>query len=245
MIKNVIILGALSEIAEATARRLATEGARFVLVARRAAELDELAADLRVRGAGEVRTVVVDFAEADPALLREWVADLGSADIILLAYGQLGDQRALEADPASARRFIDENLGSAVAWSLAAGELLREARHGALVVIGSVAGDRGRQSNFIYGATKAGLAVLTNGLAHRLAGTGARAILIKPGLVDTAMTAKISKGGPLWSKPDAIAKAIVGSVESGKTTVYAPGYWALVMRIVRALPSFMLHRTSL
>lgn len=245
MNQAVIILGALSEIAEATARRLATRGARFVLAGRRADALDRLAADLKVRGAAETHVEVVDFATDHPARLAGWAATLGGADVVLLAYGQLGDHAALETDPQSARTFMDHNLGSATAWCLAAGEVLERQRHGTLAVIGSVAGDRGRQSNYIYGATKAGLAVLVQGLAHRLARSGARALLIKPGLVDTAMTAAMPKGGPLWSSPDRIARAIEAGIGSRNTVIYAPSYWAAVMAIIRTLPTAVLHRTRL
>lgn len=245
MTNRIIILGALSEIAEAAARRFAARGARFVLAGRTQADLESLAADLRVRGAAEVHIAMLDLAEGDPNLLETWAGQLGGVDLVLLAYGELGRQPDLAAAPAEARAFIDRNFGSAAAWCLATANLIEAQGAGRLIVIGSVAGDRGRQSNYIYGSTKAGLGVLVEGISHRLARSGASAILIKPGLVDTAMTAEFAKSGPLWSKPVKIAEAIERAARGRRTTAYAPGYWRAVMSIIKALPTTILHRTRL
>jgi NAD(P)-dependent dehydrogenase (short-subunit alcohol dehydrogenase family) len=113
------------------------------------------------------------------------------------------------------------------------------------VVIGSVAGDRGRASNYVYGATKAGLGALVEGIAHRLARSGARAVLIKPGFVDTPMTAAIANKGVLWAKPEAVARTIVAAAERGPPVVYTPWFWRGIMLIVRNTPSFVFHKTNL
>jgi decaprenylphospho-beta-D-erythro-pentofuranosid-2-ulose 2-reductase len=244
----IIILGALSAIAEAAARLWAERQARLLLAGRDAARLDAVAADLRLRGA-EVETFAADLA-ADQAwrAFPEMAERLGQVDIVLLAYGTLGDQKIAEAGLDEAQRVLTANFTSAAGWCLAAANVLEKQQHGTLIVMGSVAGDRGRASNYIYGAAKGGLAVLVQGVAHRLAKAGARAVLVKPGFVDTPMTAHIGRKGPLWAKPDAIGKIIAGFADSGsrnRTVVYAPGFWRWIMLVIRAIPNSIFHRTKL
>ncbi len=246
MSRRIVVLGALSEIAEATCRLYAAEGALMVLAARDEGRLTRVAEDLRVRGAAQVETAAIDLATADPErLMAEWADALGGIDLVLLAYGVLGDQRAFERDLASAAALIDTNFRSAALWCLAAANRLEEAKGGALVVIGSVAGDRGRQSNYLYGATKGGLGILVQGLAHRLSASGAKAVLVKPGFVDTAMTAHIPNKGALWSKPAKLAALIRKAAEGKSPVVYAPGYWRLIMTVIKSVPPGIFHRTKL
>ena len=243
---RIIVLGALSDIAEATCRLYAAEGAKLVLAGRDRKRLESVAADLRVRGAAEVEVASGDLAKIDPEKsLADWGAKLGGVDIILLAYGALGDQRDVERDLGVAATLIDVNFKSAALWCLAAANALEAQRQGALVVIGSVAGDRGRQSNYLYGATKAGLGILVQGIAHRLAPSGARAVLIKPGFVDTAMTAHIEKKGALWSSPEKVAALIRKAAASGRPIAYVPGYWRLIMTVIKSVPAQIFHRTKL
>ena len=243
---RIIVLGALSDIAEATCRLYAAEGAKLVLAGRDRKRLESVAADLRVRGAAEVEVASGDLANIDPEKsLADWGAKLGGVDIILLAYGALGDQRDVERDLGAAATLIDVNFKSAALWCLAAANALEAQRQGALVVIGSVAGDRGRQSNYLYGATKAGLGILVQGIAHRLAPSGARAVLIKPGFVDTAMTAHIEKKGALWSSPEKVAALIRKAAASGRPIAYVPGYWRLIMTVIKSVPAQIFHRTKL
>ena len=243
---RIIVLGALSDIAEATCRLYAAEGAKLVLAGRDRKRLESVAADLRVRGCAQVEVASVDLAKVDPEKsLADWGAKLGGVDIILLAYGALGDQRDVERDLGAAATLIDVNFKSAALWCLAAANALEAQRQGALVVIGSVAGDRGRQSNYLYGATKAGLGILVQGIAHRLAPSGARAVLIKPGFVDTAMTAHIEKKGALWSSPEKVAALIRKAAASGRPIAYVPGYWRLIMTVIKSVPAQIFHRTKL
>jgi decaprenylphospho-beta-D-erythro-pentofuranosid-2-ulose 2-reductase len=216
MTQKIIVLGALSDIAEAACRQYAREGADLVIAGRNTTKLETVAADLRVRGANKVVTETVDFLTADPeALTAKWAKELGGIDVVLLAYGHLGEQRDLEHDLKGAAQLIDTNFRSAALWVLATANHFEAAKSGTLVVIGSVAGDRGRQSNYLYGATKAGLATLVQGVAHRLAPSGAKAVLIKPGFVDTAMTEHIPNKGALWSSPDKVATLISRSTAAG------------------------------
>lgn len=247
MTDRIVILGALSAIAEATARLFAARGAALVLVARDEARLQEVAADLMVRGATSVHIAACDLAaEPDPAgRFGAWSDLLGGISVTLIAYGVLGEQAASETDLALTQQHIAVNFTSAALWAQAAASLLEKQRGGTLLVIGSVAGDRGRASNYVYGSAKAGLAILTQGIAHRLAKSGARAVTIKPGFVDTPMTAGLAKGGPLWATPARVAAVIVRAAERGGPVVYAPWFWRYIMLIIRATPAFLFHKTKL
>ena len=246
MSSRVLVLGALSEIAEATCRLYAAEGAELLLIGRDIARLEVVAADLKVRGASRVEVEAADLTAAYPEeSFPRWAATLGGIDVVLIAYGTLGEQRSLEIDLRAAATLIDTNSRSAALWSLAAANYLEANRSGVLLVIGSVAGDRGRQSNYLYGSTKAGLAVLIEGIAHRLAGSGARAVLVKPGFVDTAMTAHITKKGMLWSSPEKVAKLIHAAAVGSKPVVYVPRYWRAIMMAIRNVPAAVFHKTKL
>lgn len=247
MSKRVVILGALSAVAIAVARRYAAADASLALAARRADELEVLAADLRARGAANVATFAIDLAlTPDPAASFEQIsATLGGVDVVVVAYGALTDQDRALTNLGYVRDQIGVNFTSAALWSLAAAARLETQDSGVLVVIGSVAGDRGRQSNFVYGAAKAGLATLVQGLAHRLAAGKARAVIVKPGFIDTPMTAHLAKGGPLWAKPDAIAGVIVKAADGGGPVVYGPWFWRFILLIIRLVPAPIFHKTKL
>lgn len=247
--KRVIVLGALSAIGEATARLYAAEGAHLLLAGRSEERLSQVAQDLAARGAARCSTWPADLAAVTDAAtaLEAMAAKLGGpVDAILLFYGVLGDQKRAERDVTESRRIIAVNFTSAAEWCLAAAALLERQKSGVLVAVSSVAGDRGRQSNYVYGAAKAGLTTLVEGIAHRLAGTGARAVVVKLGFVDTPMTAHIPKGGPLWAKPGAVARRIKTAADRGQSpVVYVPFFWRGIMAVVRNVPAFIFHRTRL
>ncbi len=245
--QKIIVLGAGSAIAEAATRLWAEQGAHILLVGRNGTRLDEIAGDLRVRGA-QVETHVADLANADAIESFQEMADrLGGIDVVLLAYGVFGDQVKAEVQPKEALDIININFCSAAAWCLEATNVLEQQGHGKLIVIGSVAGDRGRASNYIYGAAKGGLAILVQGIAHRLAKSEAAAVLIKPGFVDSPMTAHIARKGLLWAKPETIAKTItfIAKHRSPPPIIYAPGFWRLIMAAIRATPTSIFHKTKL
>lgn len=246
--QRIIILGAQSAIAEAAARIWAETDTTFVLAGRSAERLDAIAADLHARGAAAV-AFTADLVEADiEDLFARMLGKLGDVDVVLLAYGDLGNQSHAEADLPTARTSISTNFTSAALWCLVAARTLATQGHGTLIVIGSVAGDRGRASNYVYGAAKCALGILVQGIAHRLAGSGARAVLIKPGFVNTPMTAAIAIKGALWAKPEAIARIICRSSSHGSglgPIVYAPWYWRWIMLAVRLAPSGMFHHSRL
>ena len=245
---RVIVLGALSAMATAAARIYAAEGAALVLVARNDARLTALAADLQARGAVQVEIAAMDLeAEATQAGLHlaDWTKRLGGVDHIHLIYGYLGDQAKASTDPAELSRITASNFTSAVHWCEAAANILRAQKHGSLVAVSSVAGDRGRQSNYAYGAAKGGIALFVQGIAHSLAGTGARAVVVKPGFVDTPMTDGLKKGGPMWASADQLGRSLRHAADRGGPIQYAPGKWRLVMAIIRSVPAFVFHKTKL
>lgn len=246
--KKIIVLGALSAIGEATARLYAAQGAHLVLAGRDEQRLSQVADDLSARGASKCTVWPLDLAKSDcMAEFKRMIEALGgSVDAVLLFYGVLGDQKLAETHQAEFDRIITVNFSSAVEWASAAARQLEKQDSGTLVAISSVAGDRGRQSNYVYGAAKSGLTTLVQGIAHRLAKTNARAVVIKLGFVDTPMTAHIKKSGPLWAKPDQIAAQVKAVTDNPKKPiVYAPWFWRWIMLIIRTTPAAILHKTNL
>jgi short-subunit dehydrogenase len=244
---RILILGATSAIAQAYARQRATEGASFVLAGRHAERLQTIASDLRARGAAATEIFTADLAdldgiESDAGTLR---SRFGDPDEILLAYGIQRDQTESEVHLAAAREMLETGFTSVILWILA---LLRNRDVSArlnLVVIGSVAGDRGRASNFIYGAAKAGLDQFLEGLRQRYSGTMVHVVTVKPGFVDTPMTAHMDKRGPLWATPDRIAADIDRAVRTGRQVIYTPWFWWPIMFVIRHLPWFVFKRLKI
>jgi short-subunit dehydrogenase len=244
-VSNIAIFGATSAIAEQVARLYAARGDRLFLAGRRDEQLRRIAADLGVRGAGTVETFVIDFADVArfPEMLDACEAAIGTVDVALLAYGSLPDQHRSERDPEQAAGELHVNFVSPAV--LLDSIALRMAPGGRIGAITSVAGDRGRQSNYLYGAAKGGLSRYLEGLRHRLAPQGIRVVDIRPGFVDTPMTAHLDKGGPLWAAPEKVAADIVRSLERGRSTAYTPWFWGPIMRVIRNVPERIFHKTRL
>jgi short-subunit dehydrogenase len=244
---RILILGATSAIAQAYARRRAAAGAPFILVGRREDHVAAIAADLIASGAASAESIAIDLAaidgiESSARMLWSRFTDIGE---VVIAYGVLGEQNESERDLAAARKVLDTNFTSVALWILA---LLKErpaAAPLAVVVIGSVAGDRGRASNFIYGSAKAGLERLLEGLAQKYDSSPVRIITVKPGFVDTPMTAAIEKKGPLWASPDQVAADIHGAIVRGRRIVYTPWFWWPIMMIIRNLPWCVFKRLKI
>jgi short-subunit dehydrogenase len=243
---KILILGATSAIAQAYARRRA-QGSDFILAARRKDRLDAIAADLLASGAASAETIVADLAALER--IGTSASDLrtrfGTIDEVVVAYGVLGNQAAAEQDVSQAHALIDSNFTSAALWVLALLKGHPESTPLTIVGIGSVAGDRGRASNFIYGSAKAGLDRLLEGLQQKYAGSAVRIVRVKPGFVDTPMTAGIEKGGPLWASADQVAADIERAVAKGRRVVYTPWFWWLIMMIIRHLPWFVFRRLKI
>jgi decaprenylphospho-beta-D-erythro-pentofuranosid-2-ulose 2-reductase len=245
---RVVILGALSAIAIATARIYAKEGAAIMLVARNSERLTSLANDLRARGAVQVEIAALDLeASAGEAAkhMVDWKSRLGGISHVHVIYGYLGKQETASSDPAELTRITSSNYTTAIHWCEAAANIFRAQKSGSLVVVSSVAGDRGRQSNYAYGAAKGAIALYAQGLAHSLAASGARAVAVKPGFVDTPMTDGMKKGGAMWASPENVAGVLRRAADKGGPIQYAPGKWRIIMMIIRSVPSFIFHKTKL
>ena len=205
----VLIIGATSAIATETARCYAADGARLFLVARSPERLEAMRDDLRVRGATQVDTYALDLTNIDghAAMLDAAKQALGRIDAVLIAYGTLGDQKKSEASVETTLREWHTNATSTIALlTLLANDLERQ-RHGTLAVISSVAGDRGRRSNYVYGAAKGALSIFLQGLRARLSKSGVKVVTVKPGMVDTPMTAHMRKS-PLFASPQRVGRDI-------------------------------------
>jgi decaprenylphospho-beta-D-erythro-pentofuranosid-2-ulose 2-reductase len=238
---RVLILGATSAIAQAYARKRAIEHAAFVLAGRREDRLEAVSADLIARGAASTDTVVLDLVaidSIDDSAQMLW-SRFGDIDQVLIAYGVLGSQSDAEASTSIARSVFDTNLTSVALWILA---ILRQRSAAApitIIAIGSVAGDRGRASNFVYGAAKGGLERFLEGLAQKYSGSPVHIVTVKPGFVDTPMTFGMQKGGILWASPDQVATDILRAVQRGRRVVYTPWFWWPIMTVIRQLPWFV------
>ena len=243
---RVLVVGATSAIAHATARRYARRGARLYLLARRAAELEDNAADLRVRGASAVVTARFEAEDvgALPALLDDAFAAWSGFDAVLVAHGVLPDQAAAERSVDLVLQSFDVNARSVIALLTILAEKLQGQGAGALGVISSVAGERGRASNYVYGAAKAAVSTFAAGLAHRLRAKGVRVVTILPGFVDTPMTVGFAKG-PLWATPERVARDIERALDAGSGKLYTPFFWRPVMAVIRAIPERLFVRTKL
>jgi decaprenylphospho-beta-D-erythro-pentofuranosid-2-ulose 2-reductase len=245
-VQTLLVLGGGSEIGLASASALARERTRrIILAARDPQRLRGAADELRAAGAAEVELVEFDataYASHEGFVERVFEGD-GDIDAVLLAFGVLGDQARLERDPAAARRLLETNLVGAVSVTLPIAERLRRQGHGTLVVLSSVAGERPRRANFVYGASKAGLDAFAQGLADSLAGSGVDVVVVRPGFVHTKMTAGL-EAAPFATTPDAVAAAIVDSLRSSPHTVWVPARLRLVMAVLRHLPRPLFRRLA-
>jgi hypothetical protein len=230
-------VGATSAIAQATARLFAQDGERLFLTGRDAQKLTAIAADLRVRGATQVETLTLDSNETErhAELIEGVCGALGGLDIALIAHGTLPDQKACETSFEQTRQALDDNFISVVSLLGHLANHMEAQGKGVIAAISSVAGDRGRQSNYIYGAAKGGVSLFLQGLRNRLHKSGVAVVTIKPGFVDTPMTREFKKG-LLWASPETIAKGIHKAIHKGSPVVYLPGFWRLIMFVIRLIP---------
>lgn len=244
--QKILIIGATSAIAEAAARIWAASGNSLVLVGRKAERLEAIADDLRVRGASLVRCLTMDACDITKhaEVLETAQGALGGLDIALIAYGSLPDQKTCEASVELTLREIETNGLSVIALATHLANAFEAQGRGCLAVISSVAGDRGRQSNYVYGAAKGMVSLFLQGLRNRLSRKGVHVLTIKPGFVDTPMTAAFPKGA-LWARPDAVARGIVRAVERRSDEVYLPGFWRMIMMVIRHVPERVFKRMSL
>jgi decaprenylphospho-beta-D-erythro-pentofuranosid-2-ulose 2-reductase len=244
--KKILIIGATSAIAQAFARICAQKGGQLFLVARNPEKLQVLAADLKVRGATVAGILAVDANALDQheAIVSAATENLKGLDTVLIAHGSLPDQKKAERDFKIAGQEYKTNFLSVVSMLTPIADFFEKQQHGVIAVISSVAGDRGRQSNYIYGSAKAGLSVYLDGLRNRLYHNGVAVVTIKPGFVDTPMTAHLKKGF-LFASPEKVAQDIFRAVDKKKCVVYTPWFWRWIMFIIKSIPETIFRRLKL
>lgn len=245
MLKRIVIVGTTSAMAEHCARLWVQESPKeLILLGRDQAKSERVAEDLRVRSPQSKITVqTINFL--DPKCIREWAESVtaeGVPDIVLIAHGSLPDQLACQKKlELCSAAFAVNGISPALFAEVFAGQM-QQANKGTLAIIGSVAGDRGRKSNYVYGAAKGLVTRFAQGLQHRLAGTNVKVVLIKPGPTDTPMTADLKGRGARLASVGDVARMIVDGISQGKPVVYTPGKWALIMMVIRHLPRFVFNK---
>lgn len=245
--KRVLIIGAASAIATACARIWAGQGSEFFLVARSGEKLEQSAADLTARGAKAVTVHCMDatdFAAHGP-MLERCIAAMRQIDIALIAHGTLPDQKACEQDVSVALAELNNNGTSVIGLLTVLANQFEKQRCGTLAVISSVAGDRGRPSNYLYGTAKAAVSTFCEGLRARMFKVGVHVITIKPGFVDTPMTQGLPLPAALVAKPEQVATLILKGIDAKRNTIYVPGFWRLIMLIIKTVPAFIFKRTNI
>jgi decaprenylphospho-beta-D-erythro-pentofuranosid-2-ulose 2-reductase len=246
--KRIVIIGATSAMARHCARLWAQAGpVDMTLVGRDRIRLERVGADLRARSPlSDVRVVEAEFL--DPAGIQEAVdrvVALGTPDIVLIAHGFLPDQRECQDNLTACRDALALNGTSPVLYAEAFANHMARAGRGTLALIGSVAGDRGRRSNYVYGSAKGLVTRYAQGLQHRFAGTAVKIVLIKPGPTDTPMTAHLKDGGAKLAAVEEVARKIVATVERGSAVAYVPAKWQLIMMVIRHLPQAVFARLNI
>lgn len=246
--KRIVIIGATSAIAEHCARIWASESLyEIVLVGRNQEKIERVASDIKVRAPDSTITIIMaDFL--DPTQIQTVVDQIfstGNVDIVLVAHGSLPDHEACQLDLKLCSEALAINGISPVLFAEAFALHMQKANSGTLAVIGSVAGDRGRKSNYVYGAAKGLLTRYVQGLQHRFANTKVKVVLIKPGPTDTPMTAHLKHTGAKLAAVDHVARDIVRGIENGQRVVYTPKIWAGIMMVIRHLPYFVYTRMDI
>lgn len=244
---HIFISGATSAIAQAFARRYASQKAHFYLLGRDQEKLDIVKQDLLVRGATDVWIASVDMAKPQPyeSIVAQAIQQLGAIDIALIAQGVMKAQPVLQSSVPALQENYQVNLLSAIEIATVLANYFEQEKCGSLLVISSVAGDRGRQSNYVYGASKAALSAFADGLRNRLYRHGVTVVTVKPGFVDSPMTAGMDKSGPLWATPEKIAEDIEKMVGKGGGILYTPWFWRYILFIISHVPDFIFKKLSL
>jgi short-subunit dehydrogenase len=230
---KIAIMGATSAIAQETAKCFARDGAEMFLVARSAGKLTAVAEDLKVRGARRVETHLLDLSNLEQ-----------HQEMFDRAVRDLGNQRKCESSVEETMKELSNNFTSFISLLTISANYFAQQKHGCIAVISSVAGDRGRQSNYIYGTAKGAITIFLQGLRNRLAQSGVNVLTVKPGFVATPMTASLKKG-LLFAKPEVVGRGIYQAMKQGKDIVYLPWYWYQIMLVIRSIPERIFKRLSL
>lgn len=241
--QRILVFGALSSICTEVLKLLASHNAQFYLAARDEAKLTAQKDDLQCRGATVVGYESYDFNQwkHHEAVVGRAVDALGRIDTVIVAHGSLPDQALCESSADAMRVCMEDNFTSAAIIIQCCSAVLATQGSGTLAIISSVAGDRGRKSNYAYGAAKSAIDTLLQGLRARFTGSPIQIVNIKPGMIDTPMTQHMPHGA-LWSTPQAIAPKILRAITRGNGVYYVPGYWRYIMLVIRLLPNAILAR---
>jgi short-subunit dehydrogenase len=244
--RKTLIIGATSAIAQATAKLFAEAGDALYLVARNSDKLAVMADDLKARGANAVHSSnldVLEFEQHKPTIDAA-IEALQGLDLVLIAHGTLPDQKQCEQSYELTRKEFEINALSSISLLTHLANHFEAQRQGTIAVISSVAGDRGRQSNYIYGSAKGAVTLFLQGLRNRLYKSDVNVLTIKPGFVDTPMTAAFEKG-ILWEKPENIAAKIVQAINKQQDVAYLPWFWRYIMLIIKTIPEMIFKRLNL
>ena len=241
--KKILIIGATSAIAEHCGRIWANRGNELYLIARNKERVKIIASDLKVRGAAKVITYCTDLndIERHSEILESAQNTMKGIDIVLIAHGTLSSQKLCEGSVSETLNEIQTNALSTISLLTLLANRFEEKKDGTICVISSVAGDRGRSSNYVYGSAKAMVTAFTSGLRQRLHKSNVAVVTIKPGFVDTPMTAQFKKGF-LWAKPITVASKIVRAIDKKKAEVYIPLFWLFVLTLIKIIPSILFKR---
>ena len=242
---KILIFGATSAIAKSAARCFAGRQDQLVLVARNPSQLQIIEKDITVRGATSVTTLTSDLTQTDQhsELFRQATQAMGGLDTVLIAHGTLPNQAQCVNSFQDTLQALNVNCLSYLSLLATAANQFETQKQGTIIAITSVAGDRGRKSNYVYGSAKAAVNAFLEGLRHRLHGSNVRVITVKPGFVDTPMTAEFKKG-LLWATPDQVGKGIVKAIDKQKEVVYLPGFWQWIMLTINLLPRVLFKRIN-
>ena len=244
--KKILIIGATSLIAEHCARIWATRGSKLFLVGRDTSKLNTIASDLTVRGATQVSTFCMDFNDLDKhiSMLNKADTKLNGIELVLIAYGTLSNQTLCENDVNLTISEINTNAISIISLLTHIANRFEVNRAGKIAIISSVSGEKGRASNYVYGCAKAMVTTFASGLRQRLHKSNVSVLTLKPGYVDTPMTAH-KKKGVLWAKPAKAAKIIIKAIDADKDERYVPGFWWLILTIIKLMPTRLYKKIRL
>ncbi len=241
--RKILVLGATSAIVAEALKCFADDGDAFFLVARNFEKLEAIEADLLVRGASQVVLEKMDLSDSSKHadLITKAESVLSGLDGVLIGYGILGDQQSAESDFNEAKLVLNTNLVSVVSWLTLLANLFEKNRSGIIAVLGSVAGDRGRAVNYVYGTSKGALEIFLSGLRNRLAKKGVSVVTIKPGFVDTPMTAHLPHGA-LYADATTVGRGVYQAFCKRKNVVFLPWFWRIIMGVIRLIPEGLFKR---
>ena len=243
---RILIVGAASAIAQEAARCFARDGVEFFLIARSAEKLEDIGNDLKVRGAKRVETFVLDVNDFDrhQEMVETAIKTLDGLDMVLISHGTLGDQQKCEKSATETLKEFTTNCTSVISLLTILADYFEQQRRGCIAVVSSVAGDRGRKSNYVYGASKGAVSIFLQGLRNRLDKSGVAVVTIKPGIVDTPMTAALKKG-LLFANVRGVGQGVYQAMKKRKEVVYLPWYWRPIMFMIRRIPEPVFKKLSM